>query len=46
MEYIKISKEKGDEIMQDIYKYMPLFTALNGEIVRVVAKIENKIYCV
>ena len=46
MEYIKVSKEKGDEIMQDIYKYMPLFTALNGEIVRVVAKIENKIYCV
>lgn len=44
MEYIKVSKEKAEEIMQPIYEYSPMFMFINGEMARVVAKDGNKVY--
>lgn len=46
MEYIKVSIEEGDKIMQPMYKYMPVFTTINGEMVRVVAQENGKVYYV
>jgi len=44
MEYIRVSKEDGEKIMQPTYKYMPVFTTINGEMVRVVAQENGKVY--
>ena len=44
MEYIKVSKEEAEEIMQDIYKYCPIFMPINGTMARVIAKDGNKVY--
>ena len=40
MNYQEITKEQSQKIMQPIYQYMPIFTAINGKMVRVVA-VEN-----
>lgn len=44
MEYIKVSEEDGEKIMQPIYKYMPVFTTIDGRMVRVVAQENGKVY--
>ena len=46
MTYIKVSKEGAEKIMQPTYKYMPVFTTINGEMVRVVAQENGKVYYV
>ena len=46
MEYIKVSIEDSEKIMQPTYKYMPVFTTINGEMVRVVAQENGKVYYV
>lgn len=44
MEYIKVEEKDIDTIIQDIYKYMPLFMSYKGEMIQVIAKNGNKIY--
>ena len=45
-EFIEVSKEDSEQIMQPIYKYMPLIMFHNGEMISVVAQKDNKVYYV
>lgn len=44
MEYIKVDEKDISSIMQDIFKYMPMFQNYNGQLIRVIAKNGNKVY--
>ena len=44
MEYIKVEEKDVDSIMQNIFKYMPMFQSYNGQLIRVIAKDGNKVY--
>ncbi len=38
MTYIEVPKDKMDQKIQDIYKYMPTYVTVGGSMVRVIAQ--------
>ena len=44
MEYIKVEEKDVDGVIQDIFKYMPMYNCYNGQMIRVIAKNGNKVY--
>lgn len=44
MEYIKVEEKDVDSIIQDIFKYLPVYQSYNGQMIRVIAKNGNKVY--
>lgn len=44
--FIKVSLEEAEKIMQDIYKYMPMIMFIDGGMRRVVAQNGNNVYYV
>lgn len=44
MEYIEVEEKDVDSIIQDIFKYIPMFQSYNGQLIRVIAKDGNKVY--
>lgn len=46
MKYIEVDKDKKDEVMQDLYKFMPVYVQRDGQIVKVIAQKNNIVYYV
>lgn len=44
MKYVEVNQDKAEQIMQDIYRFMPTFVVLNGDTVRVIAQQSETIY--
>lgn len=44
MEYVEVNKTQSEQMMQDIYRFMPIFVTVNGELVRVVAQQSGIVY--
>ena len=38
MTYVEVPRDEMQQKMQDLYKYMPTFVAVNGSMVRVIAQ--------
>lgn len=46
MSYIEVKAEDKEAKMQDEFRYMPMFTMLNGQMVQIIAKEGNNVYYV
>lgn len=44
MKYIEVNQNESEQLMQDIYKYMPTFVTVDGVMVRVVAQSNGMVY--
>lgn len=44
MKYVEVNQDKAEQIMQDIYRFMPLFVTVNGDMVRVIAQQSETVY--
>lgn len=46
MTYVEVEKDEVEQKMQETYKYMPVFVAHNGSMVRVIAQENGVVYYV